>query len=1039
MLDRLIDASIRGRLAVIVLTVVLVAGGLLLTEDMAVDVLPDVSSPVVTVLTEVPGMAPEEVEQMITYPVEAALVGSEGVRRVTSTSIQGFSSVQVEFDWNVGMQEARQTVTERLQGVGGTLPDQAGTPFLAPVTSIMGEIMLVGFTADTTSQMELRTLVDFTVRRELLAMPGVAAISVYGGDRQQFVVEPDPDRLEQAGVSLARLLEATGEASSTISGGFFTSSGYEYPIRGFGRVGGLDDLRSAFVAMGTDGVPLLLGDFAELRMGAVPPIGGASINALPGIILVISKEPAANTVQLTRDIEDRLESLAATLPADVEIHPDLFQQAHFIELAIRNVRNALILGGLLVILVLFAFLASWRTTVISLAAIPTSVLLTVLVLRATGMTFNTMTLGGIAIAVGVLVDDAIVFVENVFRRLSENQELAKAEQAPFMKVVGEAAREIKGPIVLANFTIVVVFLPLLFLTGLEGRLLLPLGIAYVTTIVASLLVALTLTPALSAWLLADIDEGVRGRSWLSRRLDALYHPVLRWSLGHRVPILAGVTILLVGSLALVPGMGRSFLPEFNEGTLNVGLATLPGTSLEESERFGVAVEEILLAHPSVISTGRRVGRAEMDEHAMGSHGHELEVRLHATGLDMAEFMEEMREALAVVPGTNISLDQPITHRIDHMLTGVRTNLAVKLFGPDRERLQALSRELEEIMRGEGDIRDILTDEQTDVPQLQILPDRDRLALHGLSMAQFGAVIETAVGGRIVDQIFLDPAVFDLVVRLPERYRASPEDVARVPVTLPGGERVRIDDLAEVRVSFAPNSISRENASRMLVTQANIVGGDLRGTVTNLREAVSERLDLSGGYVVSFEGQFQQEEEATRTILLVSLLSLLLIFLALYLQFGSASQAVLILLNLPLALVGGILVVRLGDGILSIAVLIGFITLFGIAVRNGIILISEYNRLVSEEGKSAREAVLEGSRSRLQPILMTVITTALALTPLALAASRPGNEIQGPMAAVILGGLVSATLLNMIVVPMLFDWYFGERMAAGRETRPLEGR
>ncbi|TVP74848.1 MAG: efflux RND transporter permease subunit, partial [Gemmatimonadales bacterium] len=816
--------------------------------------------------------------------------------------------------------------------------------------------------------------------------------------------------------------------------GFFTSSGYEYPIRGFGRVGGIDDLRSAVVAMGTDGVPLLLGDLAELRMGAAPPIGGASINAQPGIILVISKEPAANTVRLTRDIEDRLESLAATLPVDVEVHPDLFQQAHFIDLAIRNVRNALILGGLMVILVLFAFLASWRTTVISLAAIPTSVLLTVLVLRATGMTFNTMTLGGIAIAVGVLVDDAIVFVENVFRRLSENRNQANAERVPFLEVVSEAAREIKGPIVLANFTIVVVFLPLLFLTGLEGRLLLPLGIAYVATIAASLLVALTLTPALCALLLGQARAVDRGPSWLSRKLDALYEPILHGALARRGPILACVAVLLVGTLALVPGMGRSFLPEFNEGTLNVGLATLPGTSLEESEPFGLAVEEILLEHPRVISTARRVGRAEMDEHAMGSHGHELEVRLDTDGLDMSSFMDEMREALDEVPGVNISLDQPITHRIDHMLTGVRTNLAVKVFGPDRSRLQALSREVEAILARDEDIRDVLTEEQSDVPQLQVLPDRQAMALHGVTMRELGQVIETSVGGRVVDQVYVDPAVFDLVVRLPDRFRQDPEAVARVPVARPGGGRLRLGDLAEVRVSHAPSAISRENASRMLVTQANIVGGDLRGTVDRLRQEVEETLELGGGYVVSFEGQFEQEEQASRTILLVSLLSILLIFLALYLQFQSAPQALLILLNLPLALVGGILVVRLGDGILSIAGLIGFITLFGIAVRNGIILIAEYNDLMSRGGRSPREAVLEGSMTRLQPILMTVITTALALIPLALTASRPGNEIQGPMAAVILGGLLSATLLNMIVVPLLFDWYFGTR----EDARAQEG-
>ena len=1026
MLDRLISASIRGRLAVVVLTGIVIVGGIYLTSDMAVDVLPDVSSPVVTVVTEAPGMAPQEMEIMVTYPVESVLVGSEGVRRVTSNSIQGFSSVQVEFDWNMGVHEARQIVTERLQGVSDQLPDRAGTPFLAPVTSIMGEIMLVGFTADTTTLMELRTLVDFTVRRELLSMAGVAAVSVYGGDRQQFVVEPDLARMDQAGVPLARILDAAGEASTTLAGGSVVSSGYEYPVRGFTRITGLDDLRQAVVDPSREGPPLLLGDLAHLHVDRAPPIGAASVNATPGIVLVISKEPAANTIQLTRRIEERLAELQATFPPDVEVHPELFQQAHFIDIAIGNVRNALLLSGFLVVLILFAFLTSWRTTVISLAAIPTSVILTVLVLRAAGLTFNTMTLGGIAIAVGVLVDDAIVFVEHVFRRLRENRDRPEAERTPFLEVVETSARQIKGPIVLANFTIVVVFLPFLFLTGLEGRLLLPLGVAYVTTIAASLLVALTLTPAMSAWLLRNSRSVERDQSWLSRQLEAIYAPTLRWSLRRRAPILAGVALLLVGTLALVPGLGRSFLPEFNEGTLNVGLTTLPGTSIQASEQFGMAVEEILLAHPAVLSTGRRVGRAEMDEHTMGSHAHEVEVRLDVDDLNMPEFMEEMREALAAVPGASVSLDQPITHRIDHMLTGVRTNLAIKVFGPDRDRLQALTRELEAILASEDNVRDVLTDEQTDVPHLEILPDRAALALHGVSVRQLGVAVEAAIGGQLVDQVFMDPAVFDLVVRLSPEMRESPEAVAQVPIAWAPDRLVRLGDVAEVRVGFAPSAISRENASRMLVTQANIVGGDLRGTVNRLREAATERLDLSGGYVLSFEGQFEQEEAASRTILLVSLLSLLLIFLALYLQFGSGGQALLVLVNLPLALVGGILVVRFGDGILSIAALIGFITLFGITVRNGIILIAEYNRLMTEEGRSHRDAVLEGSLSRLQPILMTVITTALALAPLALAAHRPGNEIQGPMAAVILGGLVSATLLNMIVVPLLFDWQLKRR-------------
>lgn len=1027
MLDRLIETSIRERLVIIVATVILVISGFYLTRNMAVDVLPDVSAPVVTVLTEAPGMPPEEIEQMISYPIESVLIGSESVRRVTSSSIQGFSSVQVEFDWDVDVQRARQIVNEQLQGMGNQLPGQAGAPFLAPVTSIMGEIMLAGFTTEETSLMDLRSDVDFIVRRELLAMPGVAAVSVYGGERQQFTVEPDPERMDLLGISLNRLLEAAKESSSGISGGFFNHSGRTYTIRGFGRASGLEDLEQAVVQTSEEGRPILLRDIATISAKPAPRIGDASINAEQGIVLVISKSPAANTIELTRQIEERLMDLKSSLPEDVTVHPYLFQQAQFIDVAIGNVTNALLISGFLVVLILFLFLNNWRATVISLVAIPVSVIISVLVLWYSGYTFNTMTLGGIAIAIGVLVDDAIVFVENVFRRLQENSGRPDADREAFLEIVSKASSEIKGPIVLANFTIVVVFLPFLFLTGLEGRLLMPLGVAYVTTIVASLLVALILTPAMSAWLLADIGDKPQEKSRLTHFLDTRYTPILAFCFRWRKAVLVAVLILFAGSMALIPGIGRSFLPEFNEGTLNVGLTSLPGTSIDESNKLGYRLEEILLEHPAIVSTGRRVGRAQMDEHTMGSHAQELEVRLDENEYDdIHELMAELREILEDLPGAGISLDQPITHRIDHMLTGVRTNLAVKIYGPDRNRLQSISREVESVMRSEGNVQDILTDEQTDVPQLQILPERSALAMHGLTMGRFAELIETAFGGVVVDQVYIDPAVFDLVVRYGDEYRANPDAVKRTPIELPNGEFVRLSDLANVRASFGPATITRENASRMVVTQANITGGDLRGTVENLRQKVNEEIDLSGGYVINFEGQFQQEEEASRVILLVSILSLILIYLALFVEFRSSKQALLILLNLPLALVGGIIVVYLGGGILSIAGLIGFITLFGIAVRNGIILIAQYNELIRKSTMSVREAVMEGSMNRLQPILMTVVTTALALTPLVWAANQPGNEIQGPMAAVILGGLISATALNMIVVPLLFDWYFRER-------------
>jgi Cu(I)/Ag(I) efflux system membrane protein CusA/SilA len=1029
MLDSLIHKSIQERLTVIVLTIVLIFGGYYLTRNMAVDVLPDVSAPVVTVLTEAPGMPPEEVEQLITYIIETNLVGSEGVRRVQSRSILGFSSIQVEFDWNITVPHARQIVTERLQGLSDQLPDQAGSPFLAPVTSIMGEIMLAGFTAEETSMMDLRTEIDFVVRRELLSMPGVAAISVYGGEKKEFVIEPDPVRLEQMGIGLNRLLDAAREASGSISGGFTNYSGREMTIRGFGRATDVEQIGQAFVKNDPDGYPILLRDVAVVEVKPAPAIGAASVNAQPGIVLVISKEPAANTLELTSQIENRLKEISATMPKDVTVHTELFQQAHFIDIAINNVLRALLISGILVVIILFMFLTNWRATLISLVAIPVSVIISVLVLWLAGMTFNTMTLGGIAIAIGVLVDDAIVFVENVFRRLRENRKRPEAEQDSSLTVIAGASIQIKNPIVLANFTIVVVFLPLLFLTGLEGSLLMPLGIAYVTTIIASLLVALTLTPAMSAWLLSKSDKEQEEPGWVSRKMEELYQPVLISCFRYRYAVLSGVAILFVISLMLIPGIGRSFLPEFNEGTLNVGMATMPGTSLQESNELGYRLEEVLLEHPLVISTARRVGRAEMDEHTMGSHGHEIEIRLRQGNFNIHDLMDELRENVSVLPGMNVSFDQPITHRIDHMLTGVRTNLAVKVYGPDRRRLQAISHDIERILRSQNNIEDVLTDEQLDVPQIQILPDREMLALHGISIGQFGELVEMAFRGIVINQIYLDPAIFDLTVRYPEEYRASPDAIRRTPVEVEGGHHVRIGDLAEVRMSHAPNIISRENASRIIVTQANIIGGDLSGTVERLRELTADEIDLSSGYVLTFEGQFEQERRATQTILVVSILSLIFIYLALHTVFRSAGQAILILLNLPLALVGGLLVVRFGSGILSIAGLIGFITLFGIAVRNGIILIDQYNELITQKNMNVKRAVLTGSINRLQPIMMTVITTALALLPLVITGNQPGNEIQGPMASVILGGLVTATILNMIVVPLLFDWVFSRKQKA----------
>ncbi len=1023
MLNRLIRLSIRDRLVVMLLTIIVFAGSWYLVRDTPIDVLPDVSAPTVTVLTEAPGMAPEEVEQLISFPLESELIGADGVRRVRSNSIQGFSTINVEFDWDTEMYTARQIVSERLQGTGGMLPDEVDSPILAPVTSIMGEIMLVGLSAEETSMTDLRTHAEWTVRRQLLSVPGIAEVLVYGGDQKEFSVEIDPVALDELEIPLEDVSDAIAEANENASGGYLQHSGKLYTIRGMGRMHSgdqLDDIKVGDTGTG----PVLLGDVADITEQPAPQMGDASINAERGIVFVVSKQPDADTMDLTERVEQELEELSATLPDGVTVHPDLFQQAHFIQLAIDNVFEALLIAGFLVALILFLFLNNWRPTVISLIAIPVSVMITAVILHLSGFTINTMTLGGIAIAIGVLVDDAIVYVENVYRHLIQNNQKPDDQKKSHLQVIRDASIEIKGPIVLANFIIVVVFLPFFFLTGLEGRLLVPLGLAYVIAIAASLLIALTLTPAMSGFLLKDKKVTSQKPSRVSVWLEKIYKPILEQCLRYRRVVLTFVIVLFIGMLASLPFLGRSFLPEFNEGTLNVGLATMPGTSIEESNRIGNALEEILLDHPDVISTARRTGRAEWDEHTMGTHGHELEVRLEE-GTDMQRLKDELREELEVLPGANVSLDQPITHRIDHMLTGVRTNLAVKVYGPEMGRMQDISEDIERQMQDIGLFTDVLTDQQVDIPQLRIYPDRKAMNENGVSMAQFRRTVETANFGERPTQLFLDGALFNVAMRFDSEYQQSPESLGNTPIRRDEGGLLRIRDVADLRVDYAPETILRENAQRKIITQANITGGDMAGAVDELQERVAENVDLSGGYVVNYEGQFEQQQQATQTILLVSIISLFFIFIALYLQFRSVGQSLLILINLPLALIGGIIVIWMGTGIISIASMVGFITLFGIAVRNGIILVNQYNDLMLKEGLALRDAVMQGSLNRLRPIVMTAITTGLALIPLIFYADQPGNEFQAAMASVILGGLVTATLLNLVVIPVIFDWFHGK--------------
>jgi len=1019
MLDKLMQISIKNSLIVIAAAVVILIFGIFVALKIPVDVFPDLTAPTVTVLTEAHGMAPEEIEKLVTFPIETVVNGASGVRRVRSQSIQGLSVVWVEFTWGTDIFKARQIVNEKLQSVSSAIPEGVDQPTLAPITSIMGEIMLVGVTSEKTSLMDLRTLADFTLRPRLLSVPGVAQILVYGGERKQYQVHVNPYELRKYGMTLEQVFRSVDGSNANAAGGFFNDSGQEYLIRGIGRVNEIKDLEYTVID-NREGVPILLRDVAEVKIGPATKIGEASINNEHGIILIISKQPDANTLELTQRMEAVIEEIRPTLPSDITLNTDIFKQADFIEVAIDNVMVALRDGTILVVLILMIFLVNVRTTIISLTAIPLSLVVSVLVFKAFGMSFNTMTLGGLAIAIGVLVDDAIIYVENVYRRLKENAAMPEAERRPFYNVIAAASSEIRSPIAMATFIIIVVFLPFFFLSGVEGRMLKPLGLAYVVSIFASLLVAMTVTPALSAYLLRNVSAKKDQDSWTVRNLKKIYSPMLNWSLNHKTFILGAAVALVITAISLLPFMGRSFLPEFNEGTLNISVATLPGTSLDESDKIGQMVEGILLSHPSVISTARRTGRTELDEHSMGSHAHELEVRIDISGTEKDKLLEELRNNLSIVPGTIITIGQPISHRIDHMLSGTRANIAVKIFGSDLYQLRKLAQEVEAQMKTIDGIVDLSVEQQSDIPQVRIRADREKMALYGLKVADLDEMIDVAFLGIETSQVLSQEARHGMIVRYAPEFRSNVEGIRSSLIDTPSGTRIPLDTVTDIIVDKGPNYISRENVQRKIVVQANVSGRDLRSVVEEIDSKIDQNIGMPTGYYVEYGGQFESEAEATRTVLLLSLISILAILIALYIEFGSLRQSLLVMVNLPLALIGGVISIYFTDGIISIASLVGFITLFGIAVRNGILMVSHYNHLIEKEGKSLKEAVVQGSIERLSPILMTALTAGLALLPLALASDKPGSEIQSPMSIVILGGLLTATFLNLIVVPTMFE-------------------
>ena len=1025
MLNAIIRGSLRHRLAVLAVAVALLVAGSFLAWRLPVDVFPDLSAPTVTVITEAKGMAPEEVELLVTFPVESSLNGAPGVRRLRSVSGAGIAVVWVEFDWGQDVYRARQVVAERLQGV--VLPRGVERPALGPISSIMGEITFIALTSDRLSPMELRRVAETQVRRSLLALPGVSQVVPIGGDVREYLVELDPAAVVQAGVSVEDIVRALEEASAVPAAGFHVDAGQEYLVRGLGRARSAADL-AATVLRVRDTLPLKLGQLAQVREAPEPARGTAAYRARPAVVLSVQKQPGANTLTLTAEIDRVLADIKKTLPAGVSVETENFRQADFIHVAIRNVSLALRDGAVLVLVVLFLFLGNLRTTLISAVAIPLSLVAGVLVISAFGGTLNTMTLGGFTIAIGALVDDAIIDVENVFRRLREEQRKPEAERRTAFEVVFTASSEVRSAILFATLVIALVFLPLLVLPGIEGRLLRPLGLAYLASLLGSLVVALTVTPVLCLLLLPKQSLLEQEEAWLLRFFKRAYGPTIDFCLDHRPLVLGGAALGLAVAVAVVPFLDRSFLPPFNEGSLTVSLVSPPGTPLADGDALGREVEQALLAFPEVVSTSRRTGRAEKDEHVQGVNASEMEVVLRP-GRPKAELLAELRRAVATIPGVNVSFGQPISHRIDHMISGSKTNLAVKFFGPDLAVLRGLSGGAERILREVPGLVDLSNQEQATVPQLLVEFDREAMARHGLSPADVAQSLEALFQGTVAGEIVEGGLTSRVVVRFPERLRARREDMASLPVTAPGGAILRLGDVARVRFDLGPGLVRRENVQRVAMLTANVAGADLTGVVQEAQRALAEKLDMPEGYQVTFGGQFEEAARSFENLGLLSAGILAAMYGLLFLAFRSHRHTLIVLVNLPLALIGGLLALAVLRTGLSVASTVGFITLFGIAIRNGVLLVGHYEHLMRDEGVPVREAVLRGSRERLAPVLMTALTAGLALIPLVLAGQEPGNEIQSPMATVILGGLLSSTFLNLVVVPVLFARWGCARDAA----------
>ena len=1019
MLNRIINFSLHNKLLILLAVVLITVGGIYSAKKIEVDVFPDLTMPTVVILTDASNMAPEEVERLVTFPIETAVNGATNVRRVRSSSSQGFSFVWVEFDWGMDIYRARQVISEKMSLLSGQLP--AGiTPMLAPQSSVMGEIMFIGMQADSTSMMELRTLAEWIVKPAILATGGVSNVTIIGGDYKQYQVLADPVRMEMYGVTMGELESAASAMSVNVGAGVVRDFGNEYNLRGMGRSNDVAELGSTVVKATEAGV-VRVADVADVVVAPAVKQGYASQNATPSIILSISKQPGINTLSVTQNIERNLESIAKSLPADVQLDTKIFRQADYIQASVNNVGSSLVEGAICVILVLFLFLTSIRSTVISLLAIPLSLLGTVIVLYLSGMDINTMTLGGMCIAIGSLVDDAIIDVENVYKRLRENHALPKEERQSTLRIVFEASSEIRASIIHATLIIMVTFTPLFFLSGLEGRMLKPLGIAYLIALVMSLVVAMTVTPLLCKLMLSDDKYLAKNekKNWVDLWLIDKYRKSLQWVLSRARYIVGAVVLLFVVCLFLFADMGRSFLPEFNEKALTISAVSRPGVSLEESNMLGAAIERELLQIPEVESTARRTGRGELDEHSQTSNGAEIDVNFTLTDRSKADFLGEVRARLATIPGVVTSVGQPLEHRIDHMVSGTQADLAIKIFGPDLSTLFRKGTDIKELLSVFPEVVDVNVEQQVETPQLQIRADREKLAYYGITMSEFNTFVESAFPGKKVGSVYEEERSFDLIIRLNKDYTESVDGVKRALIDTPKG-KVALDDVASIVSVGGPGSISRENVQRKVVVSANIASGDVAGTVERVAEHLEKNLPLDEGYRLEYGGQFESAESASRTLWLTTAIAILVVFVLLYSEFKSASLSAVVLLNLPLALIGGILATYFTSAVMSIPAIIGLITLFGIATRNGILLVSRYQHLRAE-GVSLDSAVVAGSVDRLTPILMTAFTSALALVPMILNGSASGNEIQSPMAVVVLGGLLSSTLLNIYIIPIIYRW------------------